>query len=204
MQQSFFVNHSLLFVPSKDEAISAIKILFAKLWTTSQFDEEYETTFLFAQREITSHSSSSSSLLSSPPITMMTFPPDNKQIQLHISIHYRGPPIGFFNPAIPTKIFSQYLYPDGLYRPIPIPIVQFCLIPFPKLTLQGPFRWVMVFLTSIDTLKSMVTVRRKVISFHQNDHIVHFRSFQSLARITYASHDNDFLSLNFDHGQTYR
>ena len=62
----------------------------------------------------------------------------------------------------------------------------------------------MVFLTSIDPLKSMVTVRRKVISFHQNDDIVHVRSFQNLAGITYVSQDDDFLSLNFDHGQTYR
>ena len=57
----------------------------------------------------------------------------------------------------------------------------------------------MVFLTSIDPLKSMITVRRKVIFFHQNDVIV-----QSLTRITYASHGNDFLPLNLDHGQTYR
>ena len=62
----------------------------------------------------------------------------------------------------------------------------------------------MVFLTSIDPLKSMITVRRKVILFHQNDDIVHFKSFQSLIRITYASHGNDFLPLNLDHGQTYR
>ena len=72
------------------------------------------------------------------------------------------------------------------------------------LNLEGPFRWVMVFLTSIDPLKSMITVRRKVILFHQNDDIVHFKSFQSLIRITYASHGNDFLPLNLDHGQTYR
>ena len=72
------------------------------------------------------------------------------------------------------------------------------------LNLEGPFRWVMVFLTSIDPLKSMITVRRKVILFHQNDDIVHFKSFQSLTRITYASHGNDFLPLNLDHGQTYR
>ena len=72
------------------------------------------------------------------------------------------------------------------------------------LNLEGPFRWVMVFLTSIDPLKSMITVRRKVIFFHQNDDIVHFKSFQSLTRITYASHGNDFLPLNLDHGQTYR
>ena len=41
---------------------------------------------------------------------------------------------------------------------------------------------------------------------YQNDDIVnvHFRSFQSLARITYASHDNDLPSLTFDHGETYR
>ena len=43
--------------------------------------------------------------------------------------------MGFFNPAIPTTIFSQSRNPDGLYRPIPIPIpiIQFCLGPFPKL-----------------------------------------------------------------------
>ena len=72
------------------------------------------------------------------------------------------------------------------------------------LNLEGPFRWVTISLTSIDPLKSIVTVRREFISFHQNDDIVHFRSFQSFARITYASHGNDFLSLNFDHGHTYR
>ena len=45
----------------------------------------------------------------------------------------RGSPVAFFNPAIPTKIFSQSLKPDGLYWPNPIPIIQFCLSPFPKL-----------------------------------------------------------------------
>ena len=44
-----------------------------------------------------------------------------------------GSSIGFFNPAIPTTIFSQSRNPDGLYRPIPIPIIQFCLSLFPKL-----------------------------------------------------------------------
>ena len=46
-----------------------------------------------------------------------------------------GSSIGFFNPAIPTTIFSQSHNPDGLYRPIPIPIpiIQYCLGPFPKL-----------------------------------------------------------------------
>ena len=44
----------------------------------------------------------------------------------------RGFPIGFFNPAIPTKIFSQSRYPNGFYLPIPIPIMQFCFGPFPK------------------------------------------------------------------------
>ena len=61
----------------------------------------------------------------------------------------------------------------------------------------------MIFLASIDPLTSIVTVRREFISFHQKDDIVHFRSFQSIARTTYASLGNDFLSLNFDHGQTY-
>ena len=99
---------------------------------------------------------------------------------------YEGPQKG---SSIPTKLFSQSRNPDGLYRPIPIPIIQFCLIPFPKL--RRAFPWVMIFLTSIDPLKSIVTVRREFISFHQNDDIVHFRSFQSFARITYASHGND-------------
>ena len=46
----------------------------------------------------------------------------------------RGTPIAFFNPTIPTKIFSQSLYSDGLYWPIPIPITDtICLSPFPKL-----------------------------------------------------------------------
>ena len=112
-----------------------------------------------------------------------------------------GSSIGFFNPAIPTTIFSQSRNPDVLYRPILILIIPFCLSLFPKL--RGPFRWVMIFSTNIDPLKSMVTVRRKFISFHQNDDIVHFRSFQSFARITYASQGNDFLSLNFDQGRTY-
>ena len=44
-----------------------------------------------------------------------------------------GSSVACFNPAIPTKIFSQSRSPDGLYRPIPIPIIQFCLNPFPEL-----------------------------------------------------------------------
>ena len=62
----------------------------------------------------------------------------------------------------------------------------------------------MIFLTSTDPLKPIVIVRPEFISFHQNDDIVNFKSFQSFARITHASQGNDFLSLNFDHGQTYR
>ena len=51
---------------------------------------------------------------------------------------------------------------------------------------------------------SMVIVRRKFISFHQNDDFVHFKSFQrnSSNNVRY-SHGNDFLPLKFDHGQTY-
>ena len=45
-----------------------------------------------------------------------------------------------------------------------------------------------ILLTSIDSLKSMVTIRRKFNSFHQNNDIVHFRSFQSFARIMQDSH----------------
>ena len=53
----------------------------------------------------------------------------------------------------------------------------------------------MISSTSIDPFKSVVTVRRNFISFHQNNDIVHFRSF---AGITYARHGNEFLPLNFD------
>ena len=48
---------------------------------------------------------------------------------------YEGPQKG---SSIPTKLFSQSRNPDGLYRPIPIPIIQFCLIPFPKLRRAFP------------------------------------------------------------------
>ena len=36
---------------------------------------------------------------------------------------WRGSPIGFFNPAIPTGIFSQSRNPDGFNRLIPIPVM---------------------------------------------------------------------------------
>ena len=105
----------------------------------------------------------------------------------------------FFNPAIPTKIFSQSSNPDGLYQPIPI--IKFFLVHY--LNLRETFQWVMIFLTSSDPLKILLTVRRQFISFHQNDDILRFRSFQSFARITHASHGNDFLQLNFDHWKMY-
>ena len=50
----------------------------------------------------------------------------------------------------------------------------------------------------------MITVRHEFISFHQNDDIDHLRSFQSFAQIRYASHGNDFLLFDLDHGQTYQ
>ena len=95
------------------------------------------------------------------------------------------------NPVIPTVYTGQSRSRS----------YNFALAHF--LNLEGLFPWVVIFLTSIDPLRSIVTVRREFISFHQNDGIVHFRSFQSLARKTYISHGNDFPSLNFDHGQTY-
>ena len=65
------------------------------------------------------------------------------------------------------------------------------LVYFPNA--KGPLRYVMIFSTSIDPLKFLATVRWKFISFHQNDDIAHFRSFQSFTRINYASRGNDFL-----------
>ena len=50
----------------------------------------------------------------------------------------RGFPIGFLNFAIPTKIISESRNPDGLYRPIPIPILHLRLSPFPKLSRPQP------------------------------------------------------------------
>ena len=52
--------------------------------------------------------------------------------EVYYEVHRRAFPIGFFNPAVPTKIVSQSCNPKGLYRPIPIPIIQFCPGPFPK------------------------------------------------------------------------
>ena len=43
-----------------------------------------------------------------------------------------GPQKGLFNPTILTKINSQSRSPDGLYRPILISILQFCLGPFSR------------------------------------------------------------------------
>ena len=51
------------------------------------------------------------------------------------------------------------------------------------LNLKGPFQWLVIFKTSIDPLKSLLTVRRKFNFFHTND-IVHLRSFLSFSRIT--------------------
>ena len=53
----------------------------------------------------------------------------------------------------------------------------------------------MIFSASIGPLKSIVTVIRKFISFHQNDGTVQLRSFQSLAQIGYATQGNYFLRL---------
>ena len=61
----------------------------------------------------------------------------------------------------------------------------------------------MIFSTSVDPLKSTVTVRRKFVYFHQNDDIVHFRSFKSFTRLSYVSKVNDFLPFNFDLGEKY-
>ena len=58
------------------------------------------------------------------------------------------------NPVIPTVYSGQSRSRS----------YNFVLVHF--LNLREPFRWVMIFSTSIDSLKSMVTVRRKFISFH--------------------------------------
>ena len=50
----------------------------------------------------------------------------------------------------------------------------------------------------------MITVRRKFISFHQNDNIVHFRSFQSscLNNVRYSLVTTSSIKIT-DHGQTH-
>ena len=115
--------------------------------------------------------------------TIWTREPQN--IKHHTGIHANcqshsyDPLSSSHEKRVPTKIFSQSRDPDGLYRPIPISIIQCCLSRFPT-----PRRAISVgddFL-----LKSLVTVRSMLVSFHQNDDIVHFRSFQSIARIAYA------------------
>ena len=77
--------------------------------------------------------------------------------------------------------------------------------------IEGRFRWViinqMVFSTSIDSLKSFPTVRRKFFSIiDMANRIIarsRLRSFRSFARITYASQSHDFLLFNRDHGKAY-
>lgn len=54
------------------------------------------------------------------------------------ALDIRGSPIGFFNLAIMTKIFSQSRNPNALYRPVPMPIIPFFLGPFPKLRRAFP------------------------------------------------------------------
>ena len=105
----------------------------------------------------------------------------------------------FFNPAVPTKIFSQSSNPDDLYQLVLI--IKFFLVYY--LNLNGAFQWVMIFSTSIDILKILLTIRRKFVSLHRNVDIFHFRSFQIFARITYASYGNDFLPFNFDHWKMF-
>ena len=98
----------------------------------------------------------------------------------------------FFNQAIPTNIFSQ----SRKFRRLILANLDHknvFLVHF--LNVRGPLRLVVIFSTGIDPLKSLATVRRKFISFHQNDDIVHFRSFQSFARTKYAIHGNDFLRI---------
>ena len=46
-----------------------------------------------------------------------------------------GSPIGFFNPAILTRIFFQSRNPDGFYRLIPIPVLTSA-----KTILEVPFQ----------------------------------------------------------------
>ena len=59
--------------------------------------------------------------------------------------------------------------PDGLYQPVLI--IKFFLVYY--LNLNGAFQWVMILSTSIDTLKILLTTRRKFISLHRNDDIVY-------------------------------
>ena len=94
---------------------------------------------------------------------------------LSLPLTRRGSRLKFsLNPVIPTVYTGQ-----SRSRSYNVVLVDF-------LYLGGPFRLVMIFSTSIDLLKSLVTVRCMLVSFHQNDDIVHFRSFQSIVRIAYA------------------
>ena len=124
-----------------------------------------------------------------------------KMMVLYLSMH-RGSPIGFFSPAIPTKILLQSC--NLMVCTINCDPDHKCLFLVHSLNLKGPLQWMVIFSTRIDTLKSLLTVRCKFIYFHPND-IIHFRSFQSFTRITYGySHSNDFLLLNFDHGKYHQ
>ena len=72
-------------------------------------------------------------------------------------------PIGSFNPAI-LRItgLRSVRNPRGLTKP------------------DKAFRWEKNSSTSNNPLKSLLTVRRKFISFHQNDEIVKFSKFSKI------------------------
>ena len=94
----FELSSVLVWIKWCDRAFSWISRCFLfqekmKLFLPSRYSSlNCEKTFLFAQREITSRSSSSSPLyLLSPPITMMTSPPDNKadwNVKRHNSTYF--------------------------------------------------------------------------------------------------------------------
>ena len=148
------------------------------------------------------HGNLQSNVCPNNTLTNSLWLPNRFKTLLTVLVHWRLCNRGFFNPAIQTKIFSQSRNRDGLYRPIPIPIIKVFSVHY--LNLKGPLRWVIIFSTSIYPFKFLFTVRRNFISLHQNDDIVHLRSFQSFARITYTSQGNDFLPFNFDNGKMYQ
>ena len=79
---------------------------------------------------------------------------------------FKRSPIGFFNPAIPTKIISQSRNPDGLYRRIPIPFINFFQRPIPQLKRA---HW----LSGIHNYEDRLPIH----FFNRNSHLHDFRTF---------------------------
>ena len=116
-------------------------------------------------------------------------------VVLYLSM-YRGSPIGFFDSAMWTKNVSQSCNPDGQSHSH-----HKCLFLVHFLNSKGLFSgwWLSQPELIHWSLCSLLGVNLSIFT----PVILFISSFQSFTRMTHASHENDFLLFNYDHGKTY-